>query len=343
MKNTLILALLVVALFSCNSKSEKEVAAEPIKDYSALEEKAKIFFGILPEYAENTENPITPEKIALGKALYYDVRLSKDNTQSCNTCHNLDTYGVDNLAVSPGNNEGAFGARNSPTTLNAALHIAQFWDGRMKDVEEQAGGPILNGVEMAMPSEKALEERLSGFKEYQEMFKAAFPESKNAITYINVQKAIGAFERMLITPSKFDDFLAGNSNALTNDEKDGLETFMEVGCTTCHLGVSLGGNMFQKFGIHGNYWEHTKSAKIDDGKFEVTQNEADKYIFKVPGLRNIVKTGPYLHDGSVESLEETVRIMGKIQLNKELTDLQVTQIMTFLETLTGEVPAELKM
>ena len=344
MKNTLLLALLSIALFSCNSSSEKEAApVEPVKDYTELETKAKAFFGLLPEYAENTENPITPEKVALGKALYYDVRLSKDNTQSCNTCHNLDTYGVDNLPVSPGNNKGSFGTRNSPTTLNAALHIAQFWDGRMKDVEEQAGGPILNGVEMAMPSEKDVEIRFAGIKEYQEMFKAAFPESKQAITYKNIQKAIGAFERKLITPTKFDDFLAGKSDALTNEEKDGLETFMEAGCTSCHLGNALGGNMFQKFGIFGNYWETTKSAKIDEGKFEVTKNEADKYIFKVPSLRNIVKTGPYLHDGSVTSLEKTIKIMGKLQLNKELTDEQEKQIITFLNTLTGEVPAELKM
>lgn len=343
MKNTLLLALIAVGLFSCNSGSEKEMKEEISKDYTEVEAKAKVFFGKLPETAENKENPITPEKVALGKALYYDVRLSKDNTQSCNTCHNLDTYGVDNLAVSPGNNEGAFGTRNSPTTLNAALHIAQFWDGRMKDVEEQAGGPILNPVEMAMPSEKAVEDRLAGIEEYRTMFKAAFPESENAITYQNLQKAIGAFERKLITPTKFDDFLAGNSNALTNAEKDGLETFIGVGCTSCHLGNALGGNMFQKFGLYGDYWELTKSEKIDEGKFEATGKESDKYVFKVPSLRNVVKTAPYLHDGSMTSLEETVKLMAKLQLNKELTETEVSQIMTFLNTLTGEVPEELKM
>lgn len=343
MKKTLLLALLAVGLFSCNSNSEKEAKIEtPAKDYSELEAKAKAFFGVLPEYAENKDNPMTAEKVALGKALYYDVRLSKDNTQSCNTCHNLDTYGVDNNPVSAGNDEGAFGTRNSPTTLNAALHIAQFWDGRNKDVEEQAGGPILNPVEMAMPSEAAVEERLEGIAEYKEMFAAAFPESDKAISFVNVQKAIGAFERKLITPTKFDDFLAGNSDALSNEEKDGLEVFMGVGCTTCHLGNALGGNMFQKFGLHGNYWEHLGTEKVDEGKFEATQKEADKYIFKVPSLRNIVKTGPYLHDGSLTSLEETVKVMGKLQLNKDLTDQEVSQIMTFLNTLTGEVPAELK-
>lgn len=344
MKNILLLALLSLGLFSCSNNSEKSTEPEPLsKDYTALETKAKLFFGTLPEYAENKENPLTPEKVALGKALYYDVRLSKDNTQSCNTCHNLDTYGVDNLPVSPGNDEGAFGTRNSPTTLNAALHLSQFWDGRMKDVEEQAGGPILNPVEMAMPSEKAVEDRLAGIEEYRKMFKEAFPESEKAITYQNVQKAIGAFERKLITPTRFDDFLAGNSEALTNEEKDGLETFMGVGCTTCHIGNVLGGNMFQKFGLYGNYWEYLGSKKIDEGKFETTQKESDKYIFKVPSLRNIAKTGPYLHDGSLTSLEETIKIMGHLQLNKELTDTEVSQIMTFLNTLTGEVPEELKM
>ena len=296
-----------------------------------------MFFGKLPTVAENAKNPITKEKITLGKKLYFDNRLSKDNTQSCNTCHNLETYGVDNEPLSKGNN-GELGGRNSPTTLNAALHITQFWDGREPDVEAQAGGPVLNPVEMAMPSEEFVVNRLSKIDEYVELFKIAFPDEEKSITYENMKKAIGAFERKLITPSKFDDYLAGNNDAINEEEKKGLETFINSGCTTCHSGSLLGGSMYQKFGLTVNYWEYTNSKNIDNGRFDVTKNEADKYIFKVPSLRNITKTFPYFHDGSVNDLSEAVSIMGKTELNKDLTDKEIESIVAFLQTLTGVLP-----
>jgi len=340
-KSIYILVLLFVILTGCGGESLQEVEVENIAEPSELLQKAKTLFGELPDVALNPENSITDEKVALGKTLYFDKRLSKDNTISCNSCHNLDTYGVDNLSFSPGN-DGGLGGRNSPTVLNAALHISQFWDGRAKDVEEQAGGPILNPVEMAMPNEKAVIDRLSKIEEYNNLFAKAFPNEKDPITYINIQKAIGAFERKLIVPSKFDDYLAGNENALNQQEKDGLETFTSVGCTACHSGNLLGGQLFQKFGLMSNYWEHTKSKKIDEGKFEVTKNEADKYVFKTPSLRNIEKTYPYFHDGSVDRLEDAVNIMAKTQLNKELTQKETTDIVAFLKTLTGEVPQHLK-
>lgn len=342
MKKITLIAIASISLLACqNSSQNKAKTTEtPKTDYTALSQKAKVLFSTLPEVAENPDNPITPEKVALGQKLYHDVRLSKDNTISCNSCHNLNTYGVDNLPVSPGNDEGTFGGRNSPTVLNAALHIAQFWDGRAKDVEEQAGGPILNPLEMAMPNEKAVEDRLAKIEEYQELFKKAFPEDKNPIKYENLQKAIGAFERKLITPTKFDDFLAGNNNALNNAEKKGLQTFIDAGCTACHIGNNLGGNMYQKFGLFSNYWEATGSKKIDEGRFEATQNEADKYFFKVPSLRNIAKTYPYFHDGSVEKLDQAIQIMAKTQTGKELSAQQIQEIIVFLNTLTGEVPQE---
>lgn len=337
-------AIALTALIACgDEKTEtKEVETTPeTKELTELQERAKTLFGELPELVDNPENPITEEKVILGKQLYFDVRLSKDNTQSCNTCHNLNTFGVDNLPTSPGN-DGKNGTRNSPTVLNAALHASQFWDGRNKDVEEQAGGPILNPIEMAMPSEEFVVERLSGIEEYTELFAKAFPEEEKPITYKNLQKAIGAFERKLITPSKFDDYLAGNDEALNEQEKRGLETFMTTGCITCHSGNALGGQLIQKFGLFGNYWEYTKSDRIDDGKFEVTQNEADKYFFKSPSLRNVEKTYPYFHDGSVNDLDESVKIMAKLQLNKELTDEETNDIVAFLKTLTGDVPQEFK-
>ncbi|HLU84148.1 MAG TPA: cytochrome c peroxidase, partial [Vicingaceae bacterium] len=185
-------------------------------------------------------------------------------------------------------------------------------------------------------------ERLSGIEEYKELFAKAFPQEEQPITYKNLQKAIGAFERKLITPSKFDDYLAGNDEALNEQEKRGLETFMTTGCITCHSGNALGGQLIQKFGLFGNYWELTKSDRIDDGKFEVTQNEADKYFFKSPSLRNVEKTYPYFHDGSVNELDESVKIMAKLQLNKELTEEETNDIVAFLKTLTGEVPQEFK-
>lgn len=340
-KSILIYFLPLALLTSCGSETTSEVVEEKVAEPSELLQKAKELFGELPTIALNPENSITDKKVTLGKTLYFDKRLSKDNTISCNSCHNLETHGVDNLSFSPGN-DGGLGGRNSPTVLNAALHIAQFWDGRAKDVEGQAGGPILNPIEMAMPSEKAVVERLSKIDEYKELFAKAFPEEKSPITYPNIQKAIGAFERKLIVPSKFDDYLAGNEDALNQQEKDGLETFTTVGCITCHSGNLLGGQMFQKFGLTSNYWEHTKSKKIDEGKFEVSKNEADKYVFKTPSLRNVEKTYPYFHDGSVEKLEDAVNIMAKTQLNKELTVKETTDIIAFLKTLTGEVPQEYK-
>jgi len=309
-------------------------------DYTQLGKTARMIFQALPKDAENPKNKFTDAKVTLGKKLYFEKRLSKDNTQSCNTCHNLDTYGVDNQSFSKGN-DGGLGGRNSPTVLNAALHMTQFWDGREPDVEAQAGGPILNPVEMAMPSEEAVVKRLSGFKEYPGLFAKAFPENPK-ITYQNLKDAIGAFERKLITPSKFDVYLGGDDSALTDQEKSGLKAFIETGCIACHMGPLLGANMYQKFGVYEDYWKSTKSKKIDKGRFDVTKKESDQYFFKVPSLRNIAKTGPYFHDGSVADLNEAIRIMAKVQLKKDLTEKQLTDLTAFMNTLTGEVPADMK-
>lgn len=321
------------------SPNKEEVIVE--NPYKELDVQARTMFSVLPKTAINPNNKATPEKIALGKTLFFDKRLSKDNTQSCNTCHNLNTFGVDNNAFSKGN-KGGLGGRNSPTVLNAALHIAQFWDGREPDVEAQAGGPILNPVEMEMPNEKFVEKRLSGIKEYKDLFAKAFPNDKNPIIYDNIKKAIGVFERQLITPSKFDDYIAGNDKALSDKEKKGLNTFIKSGCVSCHSGALLGGNMYQKFGVFTDYWTLTKSKKIDLGKFDVTKKEEDKYVFKVPSLRNIEKTAPYFHDGSVSNLDDVISIMAKSQLNKDLSNQEINQIKDFLSTLTGNVPQSLK-
>ncbi|RMG79592.1 MAG: cytochrome-c peroxidase, partial [Bacteroidetes bacterium] len=299
------------------------------------------FFQPIPEVVENPENPVTPAKVKLGHYLYFDKNLSRKKTMSCNSCHNLETFGVDNLPTSPGE-EGKNGERNSPTVLNAALQFAQFWDGRAKDVEEQAGMPILNPVEMNIPSKEFLIDRLSKIEMYQKMFKEAFPDDAQPLTYENLQKAIGAFERTLTIPSRFDKYLKGDLTALSKEEKEGLKLFIDGGCVTCHSGPNLGGTMFQKFGVYDNYWDYTKSEKIDEGKAAVTGEEFDKYFFKVPILRNVTKTHPYFHDGSVEKLEDAVKIMAKTELNKDLTEEQVQKIMSFLTALEGDLPEEKK-
>jgi len=330
---------LIIAITGCQNQSAK-VASGPNPDSLLI--LAKNVFQPLPAVADNPENQVTPEKVALGKMLYSDNRLSKNNTESCNTCHNLATYGVDNKATSPGDN-GKNGNRNSPTTFNAALHFVQFWDGRMKSVEEQAGGPVMNPAEMNMPTEKEVISRLGKDKEYKQLFAAAYPGEKDPISFENMRKAIAAFERTLITPSKFDKFLGGDVKALDSAELAGLKTFMDAGCTACHAGALLGGNMFQKYPLFGDHKTYTGATTDDKGKMEATKNEADKYFFKVPSLRNIAETWPYLHDGSVKELDKTAGIMAKAQLNKDLAPDQIASITVFLKSLTGEVPGGIQM
>lgn len=340
MRKILTISIITIALFAvaCNNTTETpkaEISATP--ETSLVLESANKFFAVLPTEAPNANNELTPEKIALGKALYHDKKLSKDGTQSCNTCHDVLNYGVDNLPTSPGDN-GGLGTRNSPSTFNAALHISQFWDGRNADVEEQAGGPILNPVEMAIPDEKFILDRLKVVEEYKIMFAAAYPADENPFTYKNLTYAIGAFERTLLTPAPFDKYLAGDEAAISDIAKQGITDFIDAGCTTCHSGALLGGQMHMKFGLFANYWEHTNSAVIDSGKYQETKVPADMFMFKVPSLRNIAKTGPYFHDGVTASLEDAIQIMAITQNNKELTLEQVKNISAFMETLTGEMP-----
>lgn len=336
---TFAIVSIMVFTYACKSKQTKE-SASGIKADSVLL-AAKNLYQPLPKDAINPDNAVTPEKVLLGKTLYYDNRLSRNNTESCNTCHNLATFGVDNKATSPGD-DGKFGTRNSPTTLNAALHFLQFWDGRMKDVEEQAGGPVMNPAEMSMPSEKEVIARLAKNEGYKKMFEASFPNEKPAVTFANMRKAIGAFERTLLTPGKWDKFLEGDLTALNDQELKGYLAFVETGCMACHLGPLLGGNMFQKYPLFGTHKELTGSTVDDLGKMQATKNEADKYMFKVPTLRNIAETWPYLHDGSVKELDKTIQIMAKGQLNKELSPEKIAEIVAFLKALTGEVPADAK-
>ncbi|WP_428267058.1 cytochrome-c peroxidase [Haliangium sp.] len=314
------------------------VAAGP--DAAALLQMATgVFAGPLPERSDAAQ-PATEAQIALGRMLYHDPRLSKGQDISCNSCHSLSDYGIDVRApegqrqVSVGH-MGQKGARNSPTVYNAGFHFRQFWDGRAANLAEQAKGPVLNPVEMAMPNEDAVVALLKTIPGYVEAFSTAYPDAKQPVTYDNMATAIAGFEAGLTTPSRFDDFLAGQTDALSPQELRGLEKFLKVGCTTCHMGTALGGTLYQKLGLAKPY------ATEDTGRHAETGTEADKFMFKVPSLRNIAETGPYLHDGSVASLEEVVKLMVEYQLvGGEISDAEVADVVAFLRSLTGKIPSE---
>ncbi len=288
---------------------------------------ANSLFKPLPDYMG--ENNPGSKVIDLGRMLYYEKRLSKDGTISCNSCHNLQAYGVDGEPTSPGVG-GSRGGRNSPTVYNAALHAAQFWDGRSPDVEHQASGPMLNPVEMAMEKD-LVEERLKAIPGYGELFAEAFPDVEDPVTLDNAATAIAAFERGLVTPGPFDAFLKGDVKALNQDQLNGYKLFVEVGCASCHNGPGLGGRQYQKLGLKKPY------ETEDMGRFEVTGKERDKMKFKVPSLRNIAKTGPYFHDGSVKTLSGGISLMAEHQLGKKLSEKEVAEISAFLDSLTGEI------
>ncbi len=311
-----------------------------------LQQTAQALFAPLPEVMLDPDRPFSEELVDLGKMLYYDPRLSLSGFVSCNSCHNLATYGVDNLPTSLGH-RWAVGPRNSPTVLNAALHASQFWDGRAADVEEQAQGPVLNPIEMAMPDEATTVARLASMPGYVDAFAAAFPEHTEPLTYVNMADAIGAFERTLTTPDRFDDFLKGDADALSEVEREGLQAFINYGCAGCHGGAAIGGTVMARFGVVEAYWEATRefvtidspTMPMDVGRFAVTQDPADLYVFKSPSLRNITRTYPYFHDGSVWDLRDATQIMARVQLGREITEPDLDALMAWYETLVGEIPA----
>jgi len=289
-------------------------------------------FRPLPAVVSSDANPVTDAKAVLGRTLYMDTRLSRDRNVSCNTCHPLDRYGADGTPVSVGH-KGQKGTRNSPTVFNAAGHFAQFWDGRAATVEEQAKGPILNPVEMAMTSGAEVESVLKSIPEYRELFRRAFPGEPGPVTFDNAARAIGAFERGLLTPARWDRFLKGDAGALTAQEKAGFNKFVQSGCAACHYGPYVGGNAYQKVGMV-RPWPNAS----DTGRQQVTGRESDRFLFKVPSLRNVARTAPYFHDGSAATLAEAIRKMAAYQLGRELADSDIRLIAAWLETLTGQIP-----
>ncbi len=300
-------------------------------DTDRLLRKAARYFEPLPSGMPGSEND-TPARIELGKTLYFDPRLSINDTQSCAGCHPLTDGrpGVDNLPTSPGA-RGQLGDRNAPTVLNAGWQRAQFWDARAKDLADQAGQPILNPIEMGMPDEGSVLEKLSAIPEYVAAFNAAFPAASPSLTYSNLTEAIAAFERTLRSESRFDDFLRGDKQALSAREQAGLNLFMKKNCVRCHDGPLLGGTLNEKLGVYADF-HNTR----DPGRFRVTGDEADRMVFKVAALRNVALTGPWFHDGSGKKLAEVVTIMARIQLDTELSEQEAGEILAFLGALTGK-------
>lgn len=309
-------------------------AADAVPDN--LRETALEIFKPLPSTIPAVkDNPITTEKIELGKALFFDPRLSASGVFSCNSCHNLGTGGDDNLETSIGHGWQK-GPRNSPTVYNSVLNEAQFWDGRADDLKAQAKGPIQASVEMANTPAQ-VEETLKSMPQYQTWFKAAFPTEVESISFDNMAKAIEAFEATLITPSPFDAFLNGDDNALTTPQKQGLALFMDKGCASCHNGVNVGGTGYHPFGLIEKPGGEVLPEN-DKGRFAVTQTADDSYVFRAAPLRNVAVTAPYFHSGKVWDLAQAVEIMGSSQLGEEINKEEVGQIVAFLESLTGKVP-----
>lgn len=281
-------------------------------------------------------NPATPAKIELGTMLYFDPRLSASHAISCSSCHNVGLGGVDAQETSIGH-RWQRGGRNAPTVFNAIFNTAQFWDGRAKDLERQAGGPLVDPIEMASPPEHVVEQ-LAAIPGYVAAFKTAFPGESQPVTLANAQKAIAAFEATLITPNApFDKYLKGDASALTSTQKQGLQLFMDKGCATCHNGINIGGGMYSPFGVVENPGAELLPPS-DKGRFTVTKSVSDEYVFKVPTLRNIALTAPYFHTGRAWDLRQATAVMGVSQLGSQLSADETEKIAVFLESLTGEQP-----
>ncbi len=322
---------------TCPTLSEEETddpvvtpTPAPTAEPSQLLNRSRALFGTLPEKMPGESND-TPAMIALGEKLYFEQAISVNKTQSCNDCHPLNGIdaGADNLPTSPGA-KGKQGPRNSPTVLNAGYQFNQFWDGRAGDLAEQAKGPILNPIEMGMPDEQDVLNRLNELG-YEAEFAAAFPNQNDPVVYDNVGTAIAAFERTLKTRNRLDLYLAGNEAALTDEQKAGLELFIDKGCVQCHNGPLLGGMFYEKVGIFGDY---PYIEEDDHGRYGVTGDPADMNVFKVPMLREVALTSPYFHNGQVATMGEAVDLMARLQLNETLDREEIHSILRFLVILS---------
>jgi cytochrome c peroxidase len=332
-----------VALLGAACEDDKQKAAKKKAEAEKAAEAEK-------KADEDAEEPIKPlpksiddvdeAKVAIGRRLYFDPILSAADNVSCASCHQLDKGGDDNMVTSTGI-DGQKGPINSPTVFNSRYNIDQFWDGRTDDLQEQAEKPVTNPVEMGTEKWENAVERVKKDDWYAKKFKKAYNDdiSKKTITH-----AIAEYEKTLVTPAPFDAYLRGDEDAISKQAKAGYEEFKSVGCTTCHTGINVGGNQYQKMGLVKPYFSELdrELTDADMGRMNVTGDKEDKHVFKVPTLRNVEHTAPYFHDGSVKELEEAVRLMGHHQLGKDLSDGQIDKIVAFLKSLSGEVPDNAK-
>jgi cytochrome c peroxidase len=302
-----------------------------------LLKRAQEIFQPLPKDMATAEFPITRERVELGRSLFFDPRLTIDANMSCSSCHQPAFYGTDALPKPIGVRQRPH-PRHVPTNLNAGTSFVIHWRGDRTNLEDQVYQALTSPITSGQPDEKAVIDRLARIPGYTQLFKAAFPDDQQPMTLRNIAKAVGAYERTLVTPSPFDAYLAGNQEALPPAAKAGLEKFINTGCVACHNGVGVGGGMYQKFGVVEDYWKATGSDPIDKGRFDVTKDPDDLYVFRVASLRNVAMTPPYFHDGSVATLPEAVKIMARVQLGVSLNDADTGDIMAFLESLTGELP-----
>ncbi len=274
-------------------------------------------------------------QISLGRTLFFDKRISASGEMGCGQCHQPEFYGASATAPSQA---GSALQYNIPTVLNASLNFANNWYGDQTSIENQSLASLESKAGLGHSSKANAVAKIKAIPEYSPLFAAAFPDKANPVTPKNLAAALGAYQRTLITPAPLDEYLDGNDKAISPDAKIGLKRFMDIGCVACHNGIGIGGGGYQKFGIWEDYWPVTKSETIDKGRFNLTKDENDLYVFRVANLRNVTKTAPYFHDGSVNDLPDAVRIMGKIQLRKTLSDEDVKYVGAFLNTLTGKLP-----
>ena len=338
MKTKIVLAsTAALALAACHGEepiphAKKHVEARPVASVQGVEiDSGKLaLYSALPAVMESKANPMTDQKVALGRMLFYDPRFSKSHDTSCNTCHDLEAYGADGKDV-----PSAKSRRNTPTVYNAALQFAQGWDGRAETVEDQVKSHMVSPGEMAMQSPERVVAALKAVPEYVDAFKKAFPEDDDPLTFDDFAKAVGAFTRKLTTPSTWDRFLSGDKSALTDDEKNGFLKFVDTGCAACHMGPLIGGTMYQKLGLV-KPWPNQK----DKGRMDISKSASDEMMFKASQLRNVERTAPYFHDASAKTLDEAVKLMASYQLNKELSDGDAQSIVTWFKTLSGQIPGD---
>ena len=332
------IALTGVAFVLAIGAFDTNHAAARAADVDAdLLNNARRNFQPLPKDMATPEFPITPSRVELGWKLFFDPRISVDGTVSCARCHQPALYGTDGLPKARGAHD-TLNPRNAPTILNAALQFKAHWRGDRENVEDEAKQVLIGSFSFINPDYASAIARIKAIPGYADLFRKEFPGDPDPVTPDNWAKAIGAFQRTLVTPSRFDAFLAGDARALSPEERAGLRKFIDTGCSACHNGADVGGGSFQKFGVVEDYWTATGSQQPDKGRFDVTHDPQDTYVFKVPSLRNVAMTPPYFHDGSVRSLPEAVRIMAKVQLGRALSDQDTADIVAFLGSLTGKLP-----